>query len=130
MVREGAKGVLFLDTVFVFVILKNSKKVALEKQANKLIDNVYKYKLSKSNLQRLHSTGSQPANFYALIKDHKDKSNGFFPLRPIATVHSTPTNKIDWLCGRILNQLVQYVPAHLLSSSALIEEFKNLSKCY
>ncbi|MEL7308412.1 MAG: hypothetical protein AAGK05_11445, partial [Pseudomonadota bacterium] len=113
-----------------YKMLNNSKKVALEKQANKLIDNVYKNKLSKSNLQRLHSTGSQPANFYALIKDHKNKSNGFFPLRPIASVHSTPTNKIDWICGRILNQLVQYVPAHLPSSSALIEDFKNLSNSY
>ena len=112
-----------------YKMLKNSKKVALEKQANKLIDNVYKNKLSKSNLQRLHSTGSQPANFYALIKDHKDKCDDFFPLRPIASVHSTPTNKIDWICGRILNQLVQYVPAHLPSSSALIEDFKNLTNC-
>ena len=90
------------------------RKKTLEKQANKLIVNTFTTLLSKANLHRLFSTGSQPANFYTLIKDHKNKDeNGVFPLRPIASVHDTPTNKIDWICGRILNQLVQFVPSHL-----------------
>ena len=92
-----------------------------------MINNTFASRLSKSTLQKLTSTGTQPANFYTLIKDHKNKDEkGAFPLRPIASVHNTPTNKIDWVCGRILNQLVQFVPAHLPSSLALKQCLNNL----
>ena len=91
------------------------------------MDSIFKDKLSKSTLQRLHVSGSQPANFYALVKDHKTKGDSYFPLRPIASVNNTPTNKIDWLCSRILNQLVQFVPSHLPSSLTLIDSLNKQS---
>lgn len=82
-----------------------------------------KKKISKANLQRMLVSGSQPAQFYTMIKDHKEKNeNNEYPLRPIASCIDNPTNKIDWFCGRILNQLVNFVPAHLPSSLKLIEE--------
>ncbi len=123
--NEKIEAILNDDSTY--KILESSKKVSLEKQGNKLIDSVYKNILNKYDLQRLHSSGTQPARFYALIKDHKDKKDGFYPLRPIASVHNTPTNKIDWLCGQILNQLVQFVPAHLSSSLDLIDNFNNMA---
>ena len=55
--------------------INKSKKNSLEKQANTMINNIFKDNLSKSNLQRLHVSGSQPSNFYALIKDHKREVN-------------------------------------------------------
>ena len=106
-----------------YKVLNKSKKKSLEKQANKLVSSVLKDKVSKSNLQRMLVSGSQPAQFYTMIKDHKEKNeNNQYPLRPIASCINNPTNKIDWFCGRILNQLVNFVPAHLPSSLKLIEE--------
>ena len=67
-------------------------------------------------------SSSQPSQFYTLIKDHKIINNdNQFLLRPIASVTNNPTNKIDWFCGKILNQLVNFVPAHLPSSLKLIQ---------
>ena len=116
-----------LNDASVYKPLDKSKKISLEKQANKLIENAFKNKLLKSDYQRLLTTGAQPAKFYTLIKDHKDKNdNDFFPLRPIASVTDTPVNKVDWICGRILNQLVQFVQAHLRSSLNLIADLSKL----
>ena len=112
-----------------YKLINKSKHKALEKQANQLVNNILKNKLSNSNVQRMLVSGTQPARFYTLIKDHKTKNeNDEFPLRPIASVVNTPTNKIDWLCGRILNQLTKFVPAHLSSSLELMNCLDNL-KC-
>ena len=70
--------------------------------------------------EKLLTSGSHPAVFRVNIKDHKDKENQFFPLRPIASVKNTPTEKVDWLSSVILNQLVKFVPAHLDSTKSLI----------
>ena len=108
--------------------IDKSKHKSLEKQANQLVNNVLKSKMSSSNMQRMLVSGTSPASFYTLIKDHKEKTDkNSFPLRPIASVVNTPGNKIDWFCGRILNQLTNYVPAHLSSSLQLMNDFEKLN---
>ena len=62
--------------------------------------------------------------FRAFIKDHKPPSNGGYPMRPIASAKNMPTEKVDWVCSKILNNLLQFVPAHLKSSDGLITEIK------
>lgn len=49
-----------------------------------------------------------------------------YPLRPIASVIGSPASKVDWICGRILNQLTQFVPAHLPRSLVLIIKLEKL----
>jgi len=104
--------------------LTESKQNAIEKQANKLIKNTLENKgFSKSDLQKLISTGGKPATFQAFVKDHKEKEEGF-PLRPIASVRNTATEKVDWLVGKILSQLVQYVPANVKNTRDLLDNIK------
>jgi hypothetical protein len=106
---------------------KQSKCKQIEKQANCLIKNITKNKLDKSSYEKLISTGSQPANFATLIKDHKKITETGFPLRPLASTINTPTNKIDWLVSRILNQLLIFIPSYIRNTDHLIEKLKNVS---
>ena len=110
-----------------YEVRKHSKVNAIENQANKMINSIFKNKLSKSNLEKLRVTGSQPANFYTLVKDHKDLKDSAYQMRPIASSINTPTNKIDWCCSRFLNQLVEFVPAHLKSSHQLVDILDHLN---
>jgi len=93
-----------------------SKKNKIENQANRLIKNVCKG-LPRGQMQKLLSTGSRPAQFQAFVKDHKNKTDEFFPLRPIASVKNTPVEKVDWLLSEVLTQLVEFVPANIKNSS-------------
>jgi len=106
---------------------KSSKSVQIEQQANKIVRSCFKNILNKRDLERLLVSGTEPANFKSFIKDHKPKTNGDFPMRPIASVRNTPTEKIDFICSRILNQLLEFVPAHLNSSDEIINEISKLN---
>ena len=56
--RDGTQSFrIFLTDNSTDKVLEASKKVSLEKQANKLIDIVYNNKLTKSNFLHFHSTG-------------------------------------------------------------------------
>ena len=118
----------------IFAILKDentykplpcSKQKNIENQANKLLRSVLKDKhfLTKKDTERFITSGSEPASFQAFIKDHKDSVDNF-PLRPIASVNNTATEKVDWLISKILGQLVQHVPANVKNTEALIDELK------
>ena len=107
--------------------LDNSKFKRIETQANRLIKNICKDKLDKSDCQRLITMGSKPANFTTLIKDHKVQTNSWYPLRPVASTINTPTNKIDWLVSRILNQLLIFIPSYLKNTEQLLLKMKNIS---
>ena len=99
---------------------EKSKNSSIENQANCLIRNKCRNN-AYIDYQKLLTCGSHPAYFRVNIKDHKDKINNFFPLRPITSVIRTPTQKVDWLVSVLLNQLVKFVPAHLDSSKSLIK---------
>ena len=103
-----------------------SKSKQIENQANKLIKSSFKNILGKSDLERLLVSGSAPAAFKTFIKDHKKLTNGAYPMRPIASARNTPTEKVDWICSKILNNLVTFVSAHLKSSEELITNLQNL----
>ena len=78
----------------------------------------------KSVKPALISRNSGPARFFSLVKDHKSYSISGFPLRPIASVHSTPVEKLDWLANKVLSQLIKFVPSHLSSSDQLLLNLK------
>ena len=105
---------------------KQSKCKQIETQANRLIRNIGHDKFDRRTQEKLISTGSQPANFVTLIKDHKNTTDTGFPLRPVASTINTPTNKIDWLISRILNQLLLYIPSYIKNTDDLIEKLNNI----
>ena len=107
--------------------LQKSKSKALEKQANKIVRSVCQGTGFEPDIPKLLSNGSQPAKFSAFIKDHKH-GVGKYPLRPIASVIHTPTEKVDWLVSSVISQLLQFIPAHLKSSKELIDIFTQTDK--
>lgn len=111
-----------------YKLLRKSKSKSLEKQANNIIRSVCRGTAFEPDIPKLLTNGSKPAHFSTLIKDHKEKTEKHFPLRPIASVHGTPTEKVDWLVSKILNQFLQFVPAHLKNSSDLIDCFASIDK--
>ena len=58
--------------------------------------------------------------FYGLPKDHK----AGLPLRPVVSSCDSPTSNLSLIVERILNQLLMFVPAHLDSTEACIEDIK------
>ena len=115
-----------LSDTNIYKPLPKSKCNAIEKQANTLIRSTCKNKPNIDS-KRLISCGSKPAKFYCTIKDHKDKNDGNFPLRPIASSIGTPTEKVDWLLSKILNNLVPKVISSIKSTDELIEYLRNIS---
>ena len=103
-----------------------SKCRQIERQANAIIRSSLKNALSKSDLERLLVSGTEPAAFNTFVKDHKTPSNGAYPMRPIASAKNTPTEKIDWICSKILNQLLKFIPAHLSSTDELLNDVRSL----
>lgn len=65
------------------------------------------------------STNTRIPKFYHLIKTHKVSPD--LKIRPIVSYVETPFYKISWLITQMLNVLLKDVPAHLASSSQLIE---------
>ena len=80
-----------------------------------------------TDLDKLKSTGTKEAAFFSFIKDHKEKTVNGYPVRPIASVRNTPTEKIDWILSKILSQVSPHVAAHLSNTEFLIQIFDELN---
>ena len=106
--------------------LKKSRNKSIENQANKLIKSVCGNRLSTTELQKLVTSGSSPAKFRSTIKDHKQKTEDGFPLRPIAAVNNTPTEKIDWYISNILTQLAKLVKSNVLNTNDVIANLEKV----
>ena len=106
-----------------------SKFKSLEAQANKLIKAAVSgstLAISKYQKEKLIACNSQPANMFTFVKYHKNMNSRTFPLRPIASVHGTPVDKIDWCISKILVQILKYIPSHQHSVVPLISSLKNI----
>lgn len=91
--KYNERVLLMLQDVETYEPITRSKQTQLEKQANSLVRSVTKDNFKKSEIEKLLSTGSQPASFKAFIKDHKPRTETGYPLRPIASVNGTATEK-------------------------------------
>ena len=119
-IKEESLNVLADNSTY--KTITSSKVRTIEKQANQILEGLQdKLSLSKYDLQKLKVDGTKPANFHCTVKDHKPKnSNGIFPLRPIASIHSTPVDTLDWIVAKLLGQLLQFVTAHLPDAQTLV----------
>ena len=107
--------------------ISKSRQQGICNQANKIVKSLGKT-LSKQDLMKLLATSGQPAKFQGLIKDHKVPEKDGYPLRPIAAVGGTATEKVDWLISQILGQLIEFVPAHLKNTEGIIDKFCSLER--
>ena len=97
----------------------------IENQANNILSGLKQnICLKKADLEKLIADGSKPAIMRCAIKDHKDKVNGEYPFRPIASIHGTPVDKLDWLASYSLSQLLRFVPSHLNNAVQLLDSCK------
>ncbi|XGW23140.1 hypothetical protein V3C99_005411 [Haemonchus contortus] len=88
--------------------------------------------LPSSTINRLKSDLPLCPVLYTLIKTHKitfaDLSSNdpsVFKVRPIISNVGGPTDKISWFLNVILQQILQYVPAHLTNTNMLLEKLLN-----
>jgi len=123
------KNEIILQDNTTYQVMNKSKAQAIENQANKLIKTIIKNSSLHDQSDKLISTGTNPAKFFSFIKDHKDKTDEGFQVRPIASVRNTPIEKIDWVVSRILSQTLPLVPANLVKTEELINMLNNLHTC-
>ena len=85
-----------------YKLFPKSRQKSIGNQANKIIRTICKT-LPRSDFLKLLTCGSRPAHFYSLIKDHKILNDNDCPLRPIALVNDTATEKVDWFLSTCSN---------------------------
>ena len=95
-----------------------------EKEANILARKLAKtINIPKSELGKLTASNSVGAQMFFLIKDHKDPDeNGKFKVRPVASVHRTPVNKLDFIGQLILKQVLRKVKTNLFNCEQNLEQ--------
>jgi hypothetical protein len=78
---------------------------------------------------KLTCTQSSPSKMFFLVKDHKDKdANGNYPLRPVASIHGTPVDKLDWIIQQSIQPLLSQVDAHLPNAIGTLERINKLNE--
>jgi hypothetical protein len=109
--------------------LNRSNCQRLSKRANKLLDNIQgSLKIKKHLFNRLKVNAQHGAKFFLSIKDHKNKdTDGNYPVRPIASVHGTAVDSIDFLLQKILGQCLEHIPTHLSNGTTLIKTVDELN---
>ena len=78
-------------------------------------------KLPENLIKELVPTNSKTPVIYGLPKDHKPG----VPLRPIVSTCGGPTEKTSWLLERILNQLLDKIPAHLKNTDEYLKRLQS-----
>ena len=81
-------------------------------------------KIPKKLEDAVNPSYSRMPHFYGLPKDHKED----LPVRPVVSCCDGPTSNLSVLMERILNQLLRFVPSHLASTLACIQELTKHKK--
>ncbi|XP_065175138.1 uncharacterized protein LOC135805071 [Sycon ciliatum] len=92
----------------------------LDEETSRFVDTHLKNKLPEKLEKAIKPRHSRMPRFYGLPKDHK----AGLPLRPVVSSCDSPTSNLSLIVERILNQLLMFVPAHLDSTEACIEDIK------
>ena len=117
-------GEAFLSNTEHYRKLDKDHSMDIEKKANNLVKKIkIGFGLTQNDIEKVTMVGSKPANFFLNIKDHKSKDkNGNFPVRPIASVHNTPVDGIDYLIQLILKQALKEVPTNIISNRDICDD--------
>lgn len=108
---------------------KNHSK-QIENECNNYINKIrHKLRMDNHNINKCLIKNSHPAKFFFNIKDHKEKkSNGNYPIRPIASVHGTPVDGIDFILQKILTQASKLVPTNISDTNSILNDIDDLNK--
>ncbi len=122
-------GKTFLNNNKDYSKLEKSNSAKIEKLCNKkLVELSNKIKLNKNDLMKCKIQNSHPAEFFFNIKDHKKRNEeGLYPIRPIASVHNTPVDGIDFILQKILTQASSIVPSNIRDADEAIGFFNELN---
>ena len=101
--------------------LPSNPTAKIEAKTKQIFKRTSKDKLPEFLIKDLVPTNSRTPVFYGLPKDHK----AGVPLRPIVSTCGGPTEKTSWLLERILNQLLEKIPAHLRNTDEYLKRLKN-----
>jgi hypothetical protein len=125
-------GLDFLNNNEGYKKIHNPNIQLITKQCNEAITKIAKCRsttLSGRDIKKLKRHNAKPSKFFLLIKDHKEKNNeGQWPIRPIASIHGTPMDAIDWITSTILNQALGEIPAHLFDADQIMKSIKDLNE--
>ena len=125
-------GLQFLETNkgYSRVVSPNTQSITLD--INNVIVRILKIRhlrIPQSDIFKLKRHNCHPSKFYYLIKDHKPlNTDGNWPIRPIASIHGTPMDGVDWLLSTILQQGLTFVQAHLLDADQVMKITQDLNK--
>ena len=110
--------------------LKSSKADNIMKEANVIMRKLLKEaNLGPRESSKLIAKNAKGAKMTFLIKDHKEADeNGDLPSRPIASIHNTPVDKLDFILQYILAQTAKLVPTNLLNVETALKKIDELNQ--
>jgi hypothetical protein len=125
----NAMGRKFLSENEGYTRRRKSLAQQISKTSNDILDSVQKHtNISKRDIDKLRSKNATPSHFYFLIKDHKERGeDGDWPIRPIASIHGTPVDGLDWLTQQIIQQALKYVPAHIVDGDQVLKAINEVN---
>jgi hypothetical protein len=128
--KLNALGEKFLQNNPDYKPLKNSKADSIMKDANTIMRKLLKEaNLSPREASKLIVKNAKGAQMTFLIKDHKEADeNGDLPSRPIASIHNTPVDKLDFILQYILAQTAKLVPTNLLNVETALKKIDELNQ--
>jgi hypothetical protein len=123
-------GEKFLQSNADYKLLKKSNVENIMKEANSIMKKLIKEaKLSPREASKLMVKYAKGAQMTFLIKDHKEPDeNGDLPSRPIASIHNTPVDKLDFILQYILAQTAKLVPTNLLNVETALKRIDELNQ--
>ena len=123
-------GEQFLDDKKNYKLLPKDNSKKIEQKANDLIKRIKLNRgFDKLDIEKLLVSGSRPANFFINLKDHKNvDKDGKMLIRPIASVHGTPVDKVDFILQSIFKQVLNKVPTNITSNRELGNDIYLLNK--
>jgi hypothetical protein len=122
-------GERFLKNNKDYKLLKESKAKNIMKEANEIMKKIIsESNIGKRDASKLTCKYARGAQVQFLIKDHKDKDEeGNFPVRPIASIHNTPVDKLDFILQYILVQAAKLVPTNLLNCEEALKKLDEIN---
>jgi hypothetical protein len=123
--RYLTAGMEHLTDTTTYEAVSHMKARSVEVKINRIWSKICDTRKIPAGIKRSFlSNNTNIPRFYHLIKTHKDSEE--VKIRPIISNVNSPTTKISWLLSNILKPLLLNVPAHLESSSILVERLKAL----
>ena len=109
-----------LDDDSNYTRLDHDKTAKVQASTKRIFKRMVRDKLPDKCIEDLTPNHSRTPVFYGLPKDHKPG----VPLRPVVATCGGPTEKTSWMLDKILQQLLQFVPLHLVDTDDFLQRLR------